>query len=96
MSLLTVIFVLSIFLGFSIVTRVTPALHSPLMSLTNAVSSVIILGAFFALSLSYESLGWVYYLILGALFLCAVNIMGGFWMTYRMLGMFSRSGKKGA
>lgn len=95
MSSLLVIFVLSIFLGFSVVLRVTPALHSPLMSLTNAVSSVIVLGALTALNISFEGLGWVSWLIFGALLCCAVNIVGGFWMTHRMLSMFNRSQKRG-
>ena len=94
MSSLLVIFTLSVFLGFSIVLRVTPALHSPLMSLTNAVSSVIILGALVALGVSFEGLGWTYYLVLAALFCCAVNIVGGFLMTHRMLSMFRKSQKK--
>ena len=95
MSSLLVIFVLAIFLGFSVVYRVTPALHSPLMSLTNAVSSVIVLGALAALNISFEGLGWVAFVVLAALLCCSINIVGGFWMTHRMLAMFRRSQKRG-
>ena len=95
MSSLLVIFVLAIFLGFSVVYRVTPALHSPLMSLTNAVSSVIVLGALAAMNIPVEGLGPVALVVLAALFCCSINIVGGFWMTHRMLSMFRRSQKGG-
>lgn len=94
LSSLFVIFVLALFVGFAVVWRVTPALHSPLMSLTNAISSVIVLATLCALSLSAEDLGGAFYLVLGALFCCMVNIVGGFWMTQRMLGMFHQSKRR--
>jgi len=82
------VFVLAVFVGYYVVWRVTPALHSPLMSVTNAVSSVIIVGALIAagpLSLSFAKImGFV------AVTLAAVNIFGGFIVTQRMLQMFQR------
>jgi len=82
------IFVLAVFVGYHVVWRVTPALHSPLMSVTNAISSVIIVGALIAagpLGVSFAKLaGFV------AVTLAAVNIFGGFIVTQRMLQMFRR------
>jgi NAD(P) transhydrogenase subunit alpha len=82
------VFVLAVFVGYYVVWRVTPALHSPLMSVTNAVSSVIIVGALIAagpVGLSFSKLmGFV------AVTLAAVNIFGGFIVTHRMLQMFQR------
>ena len=82
------IFVLAVFVGYHVVWRVTPALHSPLMSVTNAVSSVIIVGALIAagpVGLSFAKImGFV------AVTLAAVNIFGGFIVTQRMLQMFQR------
>ena len=82
------VFVLAVFVGYYVVWRVTPALHSPLMSVTNAVSSVIIVGALIAAgprSMSFAKvMGFV------AVTLAAVNIFGGFIVTQRMLQMFQR------
>jgi len=82
------IFVLAVFVGYHVVWRVTPALHSPLMSVTNAISSVIIVGALiaagpFGISLA-KIMGFV------AVTLAAVNIFGGFIVTQRMLQMFQK------
>lgn len=87
------VFVLACFVGYYVVWRVTPALHSPLMAVTNAISSVIIVGALIAsgaaaLGLS-QSLGLI------AVALAAVNIFGGFLVTYRMLSMFKKKDSKG-
>jgi H+-translocating NAD(P) transhydrogenase subunit alpha len=90
------IFVLACFVGYYVVWSVTPALHTPLMSVTNAISSVIVVGALIAVSvmaLSDESwlskiLGFV------ALILASVNIFGGFLVTQRMLAMYRRKEKK--
>ena len=94
------IFILATFLGFSVVWRVTPALHSPLMAITNAVSSVIIVGALWgmgALSTGSRVGALISFL---AITLCAANIVGGFLITHRMLGLFSqgrpKSSSKGA
>ena len=86
-SLLT-IFALACFVGYYVVWRVTPALHSPLMAVTNAVSSVIIVGALLAAGLD----GWGTPKILGflAVVLASVNIFGGFVVTHRMLSMFKK------
>jgi H+-translocating NAD(P) transhydrogenase subunit alpha len=82
------VFVLAVFVGYHVVWRVTPALHSPLMSVTNAISSVIIVGALIAagpFGVSFARLaGFV------AVTLAAVNIFGGFIVTQRMLQMFQR------
>jgi NAD(P) transhydrogenase subunit alpha len=82
------IFVLAVFVGYYVVWRVTPALHSPLMSVTNAISSVIIVGALIAagpVGISFAKvMGFV------AVTLAAVNIFGGFIVTQRMLQMFQR------
>ena len=82
------VFVLAVFVGYYVVWRVTPALHSPLMSVTNAVSSVIIVGALIAAG----PLGMGLAKIMGfvAVTLAAVNIFGGFIVTHRMLQMFQR------
>ena len=82
------VFVLAVFVGYYVVWRVTPALHSPLMSVTNAVSSVIIVGALIA----GGPAGFSFAKVMGfvAVTLAAVNIFGGFIVTQRMLSMFQR------
>ena len=86
-SLLT-IFALACFIGYYVVWRVTPALHSPLMAVTNAVSSVIIVGALLAAGL--KGLGAAQLFGAIAVALAAVNIFGGFIVTHRMLSMFKK------
>ncbi len=92
------IFVLAIFVGYYVVWSVTPALHTPLMSVTNAISSVIVVGALLAVGvpLSGGDAGsiWARALGLVALTLVSVNIFGGFLVTQRMLGMFHRKEKR--
>jgi|SRR5579862_893682 NAD(P) transhydrogenase subunit alpha len=82
------VFVLAVFVGYHVVWRVTPALHSPLMSVTNAISSVIIVGALIAAGPA----GFGFAKLMGfvAVTLAAVNIFGGFIVTQRMLQMFQR------
>jgi len=82
------IFVMACFVGYYVVWNVTPALHSPLMAVTNAISSVIIVGAMLAtgLALSNWSRGFGFI----AVMLASVNIFGGFLVTHRMLSMFRR------
>ncbi|MDR3516310.1 MAG: NAD(P) transhydrogenase subunit alpha [Azospirillaceae bacterium] len=82
------VFVLAVFVGYHVVWRVTPALHSPLMSVTNAVSSVIIVGALIAAS----PLQFGFSTIMGvfAVILASVNIFGGFIVTQRMLAMYKK------
>jgi len=89
------IFILSIFIGYYVVWSVTPSLHTPLMSVTNAISSVIIVGAIIAgLSGDFQSdfkipniFGFL------AIFLAAINIFGGFLVTQRMLQMYKKKKK---
>ncbi len=82
------VFVLAVFVGYYVVWRVTPALHSPLMSVTNAVSSVIIVGAMIAAGPA--EFGFAKIMGFIAVTLAAVNIFGGFIVTQRMLQMFQR------
>ena len=91
------IFILSIFVGYYVVWSVTPSLHTPLMSVTNAISSVIIVGGLFALVLSSDlsllgnlSKGFGFL----AVFLAAINIFGGFLVTQRMLQMYKKKKDK--
>jgi NAD(P) transhydrogenase subunit alpha len=81
-------FVLACFVGYYVVWNVTPALHSPLMSLTNAISSVIIVGAMLAAGLSLTGLSSGFGFV--AVLLASVNIFGGFVVTQRMLQMFRK------
>ena len=90
------IFILSIFIGYYVVWSVTPSLHTPLMSVTNAISSVIIVGAIIAgLSGNLENVFDIPN-ILGflAIFLAAINIFGGFLVTQRMLQMYKKKKNK--
>jgi NAD(P) transhydrogenase subunit alpha len=82
------IFVLAIFVGYYVVWSVTPALHTPLMSVTNAISSVIIVGALIAAGPEDVSLSKVLGAV--AIGLAAVNIFGGFLVTQRMLAMYKK------
>jgi NAD(P) transhydrogenase subunit alpha len=82
------IFVLAIFVGYYVVWSVTPALHTPLMAVTNAISSVIIVGALIAVGPAEFSLSKVLGFI--AMILAAINIFGGFAVTQRMLGMYKK------
>ena len=90
------IFVLAIFVGYFVVWGVTPALHTPLMAVTNAISSVIVVGALVAVAVpeigaqswTSKGLGFV------ALALASVNIFGGFLVTARMLAMYKKKDKK--
>ena len=86
------IFVLAIFVGYYVVWSVTPALHTPLMSVTNAISSVIVVGALIAAGPQGFSLSKIFGLI--AIALAAVNIFGGFLVTQRMLAMYKKKAKK--
>jgi NAD(P) transhydrogenase subunit alpha len=86
--MLFTVFVLAIFVGYYVVWKVTPALHSPLMAITNAISSVVILGGILACGSGELSLSS--YLGFGAVLLAAVNIVGGFVVTQRMLEMFRK------
>jgi H+-translocating NAD(P) transhydrogenase subunit alpha len=91
------IFVLAIFVGYYVVWSVTPALHTPLMSVTNAISSVIVVGALLAVgvALAANEAGPIWARVLGfvALSFASVNIFGGFLVTQRMLGMYQKKKK---
>ena len=82
------VFVLAIFVGYYVVWSVTPALHTPLMSVTNAISSVILVGALLATGPTDMSIAKILGFI--AMVLAAINIFGGFVVTQRMLAMFKK------
>jgi NAD(P) transhydrogenase subunit alpha len=91
------IFVLAVFVGYYVVWSVTPALHTPLMSVTNAISSVIVVGALLAVGVeALPALGdgpvWAKIFGFLALILASVNIFGGFLVTERMLSMYKKKG----
>ena len=82
------IFVLAIYVGYHVVWNVTPALHTPLMSVTNAISAIIIVGAMLAAALTVTPVGRVMGML--AVAMAAVNVFGGFLVTRRMLAMFKK------
>jgi NAD(P) transhydrogenase subunit alpha len=85
---LLAIFLMACFVGYYVVWNVTPALHSPLMAVTNAISSVIVVGAMLATGLATS--GWAMLFGFIAVTLASVNIFGGFVVTQRMLSMFKK------
>ena len=96
------IFVMAVFVGYYVVWSVTPALHTPLMSVTNAISSVIIVGAIIAVGVEVSSINGgggndnaalTRWLGFGAIVLASVNIFGGFLVTQRMLAMYRKKDK---
>jgi H+-translocating NAD(P) transhydrogenase subunit alpha len=88
------IFALAVFVGYYVVWSVTPALHTPLMSETNAISSVIVVGALLSIGVAAVDSGSVFARFVGfiALILASVNIFGGFLVTERMLAMYKKKG----
>ena len=90
------VFVIAIFVGYFVVWSVTPALHTPLMSVTNAISSVIVAGALLAVGVALVAAGSMLAKIFGflALVMASVNIFGGFLVTQRMLGMYKKKEPK--
>ena len=86
------IFALAIFVGYYVVWSVTPALHTPLMSVTNAISSVIVVGALLAVAVEGAGTSKVFGFL--ALVMASVNIFGGFLVTQRMLAMYKKKEKK--
>jgi NAD(P) transhydrogenase subunit alpha len=90
------VFVIAIFVGYYVVWSVTPALHTPLMSVTNAISSVIVVGALLAVGVNLAAEGSRLAKIFGflALTMASVNIFGGFLVTQRMLGMYKKRDAK--
>ncbi|WP_250450301.1 NAD(P) transhydrogenase subunit alpha [Caballeronia sp. ATUFL_M2_KS44] len=95
-----IIFVLAIYVGYHVVWNVTPALHTPLMAVTNAISAIVIVGAMLAVGLTIGGAGKFFGTL--AVLLAAVNVFGGFLVTRRMLEMFKKkepkklAGKEGA
>ena len=94
-----IVFVLAIFVGYYVVWSVTPALHTPLMSVTNAISSVIIVGALLAVAVPVPGSWFVFsgaaaskWFGFAAVILASVNIFGGFLVTQRMLAMYKKKG----
>jgi NAD(P) transhydrogenase subunit alpha len=87
-----IIFVLAIYVGYHVVWNVTPALHTPLMSVTNAISAIVIVGAMLAAALTETGLGK--FMGVAAVALAAVNVFGGFLVTRRMLEMFKKKEPK--
>lgn len=89
-----IIFVLAIYVGYHVVWTVTPALHTPLMAVTNAISAIIIVGAMLAAGVTEGIIGQVMGTL--AVALAAVNVFGGFLVTQRMLEMFKKKEPKAA
>ena len=89
-----IIFVLAIYVGYHVVWNVTPALHTPLMAVTNAISAIVIVGAMLAAALTTGTLGKTMGVL--AVALAAVNVFGGFLVTRRMLEMFKKKERKPA
>ena len=85
------IFVLAIFVGFEIITKVPPTLHTPLMSGSNAISGIAIIGAVLATQVDGEIGMWLGFI---AVFLASINIFGGFLVTQRMLQMYKKKKRK--
>ena len=91
------IFVLAVFVGYFVVWSVTPALHTPLMSVTNAISSVIVVGALLAVGVAMvanDRAVWARGFGFVALIFASVNIFGGFLVTQRMLAMYKKKSKR--
>ena len=86
-----IIFVLAIYVGYHVVWTVTPALHTPLMAVTNAISSVIVVGALLAVGIAASGIAAGFGIV--ALMLVSVNIFGGFLVTQRMLAMYKKKDK---
>ena len=82
------VFVLAVFIGFEIITKIPPTLHTPLMSGSNAVSGITLIGALLAAGAQNSQLST--YLGLAAVVCATINVVGGFLVTHRMLGMFKR------
>ena len=87
-----IIFVLAVYVGYHVVWNVTPALHTPLMSVTNAISAIVIVGAMLAAAMTETGFGK--FMGVAAVALAAVNVFGGFLVTRRMLEMFKKKEPK--
>jgi NAD(P) transhydrogenase subunit alpha len=89
-----IIFVLAVYVGYHVVWNVTPALHTPLMAVTNAISAIVIVGAMLAAGLTEGATGRIAGTV--AVLLAAINVFGGFLVTQRMLEMFRKKEPKAA
>src|SRR5580658_11127690 len=87
------VFVLSCFIGYHVIWGVTPALHTPLMAVTNAISAIVVVGAILVAGSSHETSSVVGIIGFFAVFLASINIFGGFVVTTRMLAMFQKKKK---
>ncbi|MBS20022.1 MAG: NAD(P) transhydrogenase subunit alpha [Chloroflexi bacterium] len=88
---LIIIFVLAIFIGYEVITKVPPTLHTPLMSGSNAISGIVIVGAIIIASNINSTIGTIFSVV--AIALATINVVGGFLITDRMLAMFKKSKK---
>jgi H+-translocating NAD(P) transhydrogenase subunit alpha len=88
MLMLLTVFVLAIFVGFEVITKVPPTLHTPLMSGSNAISGITVVGALLAAGADHGE--WAKWLGLAAVVMATVNVVGGFLVTHRMLSMFKK------
>lgn len=86
------VFVLAVFIGFEVITKVPPTLHTPLMSGSNAISGITLVGALLSAGLQHTLLTTI--LGFAAVVFATINVVGGFLVTHRMLGMFRRKGKE--
>ena len=86
------VFVLSIFLGFELITKVPPTIHTPLMSGANAISGITLVGALYCAGTGYLGLGQVFGFL--AITMATINVVGGYMVTDRMLGMFKSKEKR--
>lgn len=84
------VFVLSCFVGYHVIWGVTPALHTPLMAVTNAISAIVVVGAILVAGSGSSDVGLIEIIGFFAVFLAAINIFGGFVVTNRMLAMFKK------
>jgi len=84
------VFVLAVFVGFEVITKIPPTLHTPLMSGSNAISGITLIGAVLAAGAQHTQL--TTWLGLAAVIFATINVVGGFLVTHRMLGMFKRKG----
>ena len=87
------VFVLACFVGYHVIWGVTPALHTPLMAVTNAVSAIVVVGSILVAGSQAAQSSWVGILGFFAVFLASINIFGGFVVTHRMLAMFKKKSK---
>jgi NAD(P) transhydrogenase subunit alpha len=85
------VFVLAIFIGYMVIWNVTPALHTPLMAVTNAISGIIVVGAMLELTAAQGDFDAASFFGLLAVFLASINVVGGFLVTQRMLNMFRKT-----